>query len=245
MGEPSKTSPLGMTETPTLRVSADLLDLKAAPPSPVPSWGLGKRGEIASAPCPHLGQASEPRTTSEARPGRGGEGEAEGLSQLRGRKGGGGRAAGAAPGRMFGKDGRQSPASLVENRQCGTAQRLGRVWNAWGGREGRRQCGWAQNSFPPAVVQAFGSETYESLTRVPNLSLTPRLGGVGGVGPIMMCLTRSRCTPSKERNQTAIRDQSITFGQLYCLQVRKCSSGPLCLTVYGLLRAPVEEGSPE
>jgi hypothetical protein len=111
--------------------------------------------------------------------------------------------------------------------------------------EGRRQCGWAQNSFPPAVVQAFGSETYESLTRVPNLSLTPRLGGVGGVGPIMMCLTRSRCTPSKERNQTAIRDQSITFGQLYCLQARKCSSGPLCLTVYGLLRAPVEEGSPE
>jgi hypothetical protein len=49
-----------MTKTPTLRVSADFLDLKAAPPLPgsLPG-GSGKRGEIAPAPSPHSGQASD------------------------------------------------------------------------------------------------------------------------------------------------------------------------------------------
>ena len=36
-----------MTKTPTPRVSADLLDLKAAPPLPGPSLGVPERGEIA------------------------------------------------------------------------------------------------------------------------------------------------------------------------------------------------------
>jgi len=40
---PSRTAPLGMTKTPTLRVSADLLDLKAAHPLPGPSLGVPER----------------------------------------------------------------------------------------------------------------------------------------------------------------------------------------------------------
>jgi len=41
---PSKTAPLGMTKTPTLRVSADLLDLNAGPPLPGPPLGVTERG---------------------------------------------------------------------------------------------------------------------------------------------------------------------------------------------------------
>jgi len=45
MGDPrpSRTAPLGMTKTPTLLVSADLLDLKATSPLPGPSLGVLER----------------------------------------------------------------------------------------------------------------------------------------------------------------------------------------------------------
>jgi hypothetical protein len=45
MGEPlpSRTAPLGMTKTPTLRVSADFLDLKTTLPLPCPSLGVPER----------------------------------------------------------------------------------------------------------------------------------------------------------------------------------------------------------
>jgi len=42
-GCPARTVPLGMTKTPTLWVSADLLDLKAVPPLPGPSLGVPGR----------------------------------------------------------------------------------------------------------------------------------------------------------------------------------------------------------
>ena len=45
---PTRTAPLGMTKTPTLRGSADLLDLNAAtPPGLSPPVGYGERGAIA------------------------------------------------------------------------------------------------------------------------------------------------------------------------------------------------------
>merc|ERR1712127_940203 len=45
---PTRTAPLGMTKTPTLRDSADLLDLNAAiPPGRSPPVGYGERGAIA------------------------------------------------------------------------------------------------------------------------------------------------------------------------------------------------------
>ena len=57
---PSGTAPLGMTKTPTLRVSTDLLDPRSrAPPPRALSGGSGKRGAIAPAPGSHSGQASD------------------------------------------------------------------------------------------------------------------------------------------------------------------------------------------
>jgi hypothetical protein len=44
-----------MTKTPTLLVSADLLDLKAAPSLPGLSLGTPERGETTPATCPHSG----------------------------------------------------------------------------------------------------------------------------------------------------------------------------------------------